>query len=115
MSIEQFLKQLDQHPDSIEFEQVMNVIGQHYDYSPVSFRNGPELENKAGSNEGSCKIFAFAQLKALSRENTLALFGQFYRVDVLQHPSADNHGNIRAFIQYGWDGIEFEKMPLTAK
>ncbi|WP_101760377.1 HopJ type III effector protein [Oceanicoccus sp. KOV_DT_Chl] len=113
MSIEHFLKQLQQHPDSIEFDQTMNVIGQHFDYSPSRFTNGPTVINEAGTNEGSCKIFAFAQLMNLDQSSTLACFGKFYREEVLQQPNADNHGNIRAFMQYGWEGIHFHTTVLT--
>ena len=115
MSIDSFLKQLEQHPDSIEFDQLMNVIGEHFDYSPTGFDNGPNVSNKAGTNEGSCKIFAFAELMTLSEEKTLACFGQYYRVDVLAHPDADNHGNIRAFMLHGWDGIRFDSPALRKK
>ena len=115
MSIEHFLKQLSQRPDSIEFDQTMNMINQHFDYSPARFCNGPEVVNEAGTNEGSCKIFAFAKLMQLSEEATLACFGAFYRVEVLQQPEASNHGNIRAFMQYGWNGIQFDRDPLLQK
>ena len=33
--------------------------------------------NPAGKNEGSCKLFYFAQLKGLSPAETVALFGQY--------------------------------------
>ena len=38
--------------------------------------------------------------------------GDYYRVDVLQHPDATDHQNIRQFIQYGWAGITFEGCAL---
>ena len=98
MSIEHFLQQLRQYPDSIEFEQTLNVINQNFDYTPRRFSNGPTVINHAGINEGSCKIFAFAQLMNLDQHSTLACFGKFYREEVLQQPDANNHGNIRTFI-----------------
>jgi hypothetical protein len=91
----------------------MELIELHYQYTAASFRNGPEVYNEAGTNEGSCKIFAFAQLEGLSKNHTLACFGTFYRVEVLEQPEADNHGNIRAFMQFGWEGIEFDQAPLA--
>ena len=115
MTLEQFISQLTTAPNSIEFKQVMELIEQHYEYSPASFRNGPEVFNEAGANEGSCKIFAFAQLEGLSENDTLACFGAFYRDDVLGQPDADNHGNIRAFMQSGWDGIAFDGAALVKK
>tara|TARA_B110000503_G_C6827113_1_gene281242 strand:- start:214 stop:561 length:348 start_codon:yes stop_codon:yes gene_type:complete len=115
MILEQFLKQLASAPNTIEFKQVMDLIEQYYEYSPTSFRNGPEVYNEAGTNEGSCKIFAFAQLEALSQDSTLACFGSFYREEVLGQPDASNHGNIRAFMTSGWNGIKFDREALVKK
>jgi|TARA_B110000977_G_C10616656_1_gene314474 hypothetical protein len=115
MTLENFFKQLANTPESIEFKQVMDLIEQYYEYSPASFRNGPELYNEAGTNEGSCKIFAFAQLEGLSQNETLACFGKFYREEVLEQPDANNHGNIRAFIKFGWNGIQFDGIALVKR
>lgn len=111
MTISQLLAQA---ADSIEFTDVMAVIADNYDYTPVAFTNG-DLRSEAGSNEGSCKIFYFAKLNDLSEQQTLALFGQYYRVDVLEHPQGSDHGNIRNFIKTGWSGISFDGVALTAK
>lgn len=115
MTIDEFVTRLGQAPDSIEFEQTMQLIEQHFDYQPSRFSNGPELSNAAGTNEGSCKIFALGTLLSLSEAQTLACFGRFYRHEVLQQPQAKNHGNIRAFIAHGWQGIQFDRMPLQQK
>lgn len=115
MNIEQFLHHLKQSPDTVEFDQTIKLISENFDYQPTTFHNGPTLINRAGSNEGSCKIFAFAQLADLDQGSTLACFGRFYREDVLQHPEADNHANIRSFMRYGWDGIRFEGSALTKR
>ncbi|MBV1881316.1 MAG: HopJ type III effector protein [Pseudomonadales bacterium] len=114
MSIKNLIEQLRNDPESIEFDDVIKVIKDNYDYTPTSFRNGG-IVNDAGTNEGSCKIFAFAQTNKLSEMETLALFGRFYRDDVLGNPSANDHGNIRNFILDGWLGISFDKEPLTEK
>ncbi len=111
MTIENFLEQLKRSPESIEFDQVMNLIAEHYDYTPAAFSNG-QTRNEAGTNEGSCKIFAFAKLNGLNQEETLACFGKFYREDVLQHPDGDDHANIRQFMLHGWAGVQFESMPI---
>jgi len=113
MTLEEFLKQLRSTPNTIEFNQVMELIEQHCRYTPRGFQNGPNLHNAAGTNEGSCKIFAFAQLEGLSQAETLACFGKFYREEVLEQPNAENHGNIRAFIQFGWEGIKFDGLALA--
>lgn len=116
MTHDHFLNLIKTTPEQIEFEQVITVINENYAYSPARFTNGINgdvLVNEAGSNEGSCKIFAFAQINQLSKEQTLACFGHFYREDVLQNPEGTDHGNIRRFIQYGWDGISFDQQPLS--
>ncbi len=114
MNETELLAQLRATPDSIEFEQVMATIANHYHYSPTRFVNG-EIINEAGSNEGSCKLFSFAKLQGLSEMETLALFGKYYRDDVMENPSGDDHGNIRNFILDGWLGIQFDGEALTAK
>lgn len=112
--MDKFLKLLAAKPNEVTFEQTMQVIDEHFDFSPVSFVNG-ETENQAGQNNGSCKIFAFAQIQGLDKPSTLACFGQFYRDDVLKNPNGSDHANIRNFIQHGWDGIRFDGVALTAK
>jgi hypothetical protein len=98
----------------INFEEVMAVISANYHYQPSTFNNG-DIVNQAGTNEGSCKIFAYAQLNDLSEQATLHCFGQYYREDVLNNPSGHDHGNIRNFMKNGWAGITFEQTALTLK
>ncbi len=46
----------------------MAVIAAHYVYRPTRFENGlgqGRAVNEAGTNEGSCKILAFAKLNGL--------------------------------------------------
>lgn len=110
-SLATFIVQVKEQENTIEFEQVMQVIQDNYQYQPTPFTNG-ELVNESGTNEGSCKIFYFAQLNKLSTQQTLACFGRYYRDDVLANPSGNDHGNIRNFIQTGWQGIEFKTAAL---
>ncbi len=101
----------------VGFEEAITVIEQNYRYQPVKFTNGSgagKIINPAGTNEGSCKIFAFARLHALTQDLTLALFGDFYWVDVLENPDGSNHKNIRNFMKFGWDHIEMKRQALTA-
>lgn len=114
MTIAELTAQLRKDPDSIEFDQVIAVITDYYNYTPVRFSNGAVI-NEAGSNEGSCKIFAFAQLNAMSEMETLALFGKFYRDDVMANPAGEDHANIRNFILDGWLGIKFDGAALVPK
>ena len=92
-------------------------IDKHYAYSPTRFSNGMGDDiaiSEAGQNEGSCKIFALGQMLQLTEQETLHCFGDYYRQDVLQHPEGSDHANIRNFIKYGWQGIQFDGSPLLA-
>ncbi len=112
--LEKLLADAEHHPDTIDFSEVMAVIEECYQYQPCAFSNG-ESQNEAGSNEGSCKIFALARIHKLGVPATLALFGRFYREDVLGHPDGSDHANIRTFMKSGWDGISFDGEPLTSR
>ncbi|MDI9864902.1 HopJ type III effector protein [Flectobacillus sp. DC10W] len=111
MSVTSLIEKIKTNPETIEFQEVIAVIDASYQFQPTRFRNGNTI-NEAGQNSGSCKVFSFAKLNALSQEETLACFGAFYRNDVLQNPAGTDHQNIRNFIQFGWDGIEFEGQAL---
>ncbi len=114
MTPAELISQLRSNADSIEFADVIDVITEHYNYTPTRFSNG-EVTNEAGTNEGSCKIFAFAQLNQLSETETLALFGKYYRDDVMGNPAGEDHANIRNFILDGWLGIKFDQEALSLK
>lgn len=101
------LTQLKKAPESIDFKDVIAFIDENYTFIPSKFTNG-DVTNEVDQNNGSCKVFSFAKLNNLSKEETLALFGDFYRRDVLEHPEGTDHQNIRNFVIFGWDGISFE-------
>ncbi len=114
--LSEFLETLKQGTP-ISFDLSLSVIAENYHYQTTAFSNGigaQRIDNEAGCNEGSCKLFAFAALHDLNREQTLALFGDYYR-GVLDNPDGNDHQNIRNFMQFGWQGIAFENQPLTAK
>lgn len=111
MSIEELIELIKTQPEKVEFDQVIDCIDDNYEYTPTHFTNGKGhdlVNNQAGSNEGSCKIFAFATLHGFNEEETLACFGKYYREDVLNNPEGNDHANIRTFIRNGWDGIQFD-------
>ena len=114
MELELFLNRLETAPSSIEFPDVIALINSLYTFIPTGFRNH-DIQNEAGQNTGSCKLFAFARLHELTEAQTLALFGAYYRADVLRTPEGDSHPNIRQFMQTGWAGMEFDDVPLRAK
>ncbi|MFT2109641.1 HopJ type III effector protein [Marinomonas sp. 2405UD68-3] len=101
-------------PEQVEFTQTISTIEQEYTFAPAKFVNGSQV-NEAGENNGSCKIFAFAMLNELSQQETLHLFGDYYRKDVLEHPLAEDHQNIRQFIKCGWESVKFDTIALTPK
>ncbi|PTP13858.1 type III effector [Vibrio sp. 10N.286.51.C3] len=114
MELETLLSTLAETPESVQFEDTMQVIEARYDFSECEFRNG-DVVNAAGQNNSSCKIFAFGLEQGLSAEQTLACFGQFYRNDVLGFPENTDHQNIRNFMVYGWNGIQFSQPALLEK
>ena len=107
------IAQLSTNPEALIFSDVIATIDAHYDYTPQAFRNG-EATNAAGTNEGSCKVFSFAQLNDLEQAQTLACFAEHYR-GVLATPEGDDHGNIRNFIKTGWAGVSFDGVALREK
>lgn len=101
-----------------DFEEVIAYVNDHYEYTPTRFSNGAGANpviNEAGQNEGSCRLFALAALKGLPETDSLQLFGRFYREDVLKHPDATDHGNIRRFMKDGWTGVHFDGLALRSK
>jgi hypothetical protein len=112
MQIADFLAKLEQTPEAVSFQDTMAVIEANYNFTPTAFRNG-ELHNEAGQNSGSCKLLSFASLQQLSTAKTLHCFGDYYRKDVLEHPTANDHQNIRNFIRFGWEGVVFNGTALS--
>lgn len=116
-TIEAFLARIRQN-EPVTFQETMAVIEQYYHYSPARFVNGEGddcLVNEPGMNEGSCRLFSFASLNCLTASETLALFGDYYRHDVLGNPEGSDHRNIRNFMKYGWAGIRFESEALAKR
>ncbi|MGO4817403.1 HopJ type III effector protein [Flavobacterium sp. W22_SRS_FP1] len=114
MTLETYITQLKQFPKTIAFTETIATIEENYVFTPTAFQNGSQ-HNAAGENSGSCKLFAFAKLHRLSKEETLACFGAYYFEDVLKNPEGNDHQNIRNFIKMGWDGIRFEGEVLDSK
>ena len=114
MTLDTFLKKLKSTPETIAFSETMSVIDANYDFTPTAFTNGT-LDNAEGQNSGSCKLFAFAKAQELSKDETLACFGDFYFADVLKDARGTGHQNIRNFMKTGFEGLNFEKDPLKRK
>ena len=114
MQLDAFFIKLKHTPEQVSFADTIAAVDANYEFTPTAFRNG-ELENAAGQNSGSCKLLSLARIHDLSVAQTLQCFGDYYRVDVLQHPDATDHQNIRNFIRFGWDGVEFASQALRLK
>jgi hypothetical protein len=98
---------------SLPFKALIELIETDYHHQPTAFKNG-EAFNESTQNQGSAKVFAFAQLNDLSKEDTLYLFAEHYQ-SVLNTPDGTDHQNIRQFMTHGWSGISFEGSALIAK
>lgn len=96
-----------------KFSDVIAFIEARYTHTPTAFKNGVQ-QNAANENQGSAKVFSFAQLQGLNQTETLSLFAEHY-ASVLATPEATDHQNIRQFMQHGWDGITFEGQALSKK
>ncbi|WP_115716936.1 HopJ type III effector protein [Gallaecimonas mangrovi] len=113
-SLDALKAQLAKAPQDIEFNDVIALIDSAFVFTPSAFKNG-EISNEAGQNNGSCKLIALGQYLELSDAQTLALFGRYYRDDVLGNPGGSDHANIRNFMRSGQAGVEFAHFPLLAK
>ena len=96
-----------------KFADVLAFIDERYTHTPTAFQNGAQ-HNAADQNQGSAKVFSFAQLQGLNEAQTLSLFAEHYAA-VLATPEQTDHQNIRQFMLNGWNGIRFEANALTAK
>ena len=93
----------------------MDAIDELYDVREVNFSVG-DVVSTPGQNMGSAKILSFATYSKPEPAATLQLFGDYYRKDVLEHPDATDHANIRAFMKVGWDGVKFpDGLAVTPK
>jgi hypothetical protein len=95
----------------ILFAEVIETIDANYSFTPTAFKNG-EIINEENINNGSCKVFSFANKHCLNAQETILLFGEHYQ-KVLKTPNDNDHQNIRNFIKFGWNRIEFEKEALS--
>lgn len=96
-----------------KFSDVLAHIEARYQHTPTAFQNGAQ-HNAATENQGSAKVFSFAQLQGLDQAQTLSLFAEHY-ASVLATPEGADHQNIRQFMQNGWDGVKFEGQALAEK
>lgn len=108
---ETFLQQLNS--DEHVFATTLEFIETWFDFTPSAFQNG-SVANAVDQNQGSCKVFALAQLLELTQEQALRCFGEHYR-DVVATQDVDNHHNLRRLLKEGLADISFDSFPLTQK
>lgn len=97
----------------LKFAVIIATIEASYQYKPTAFKNGAAF-NEIDQNQGSAKVFSFAQLNNLSKKDTLLLFAEHY-ASVIKNPQGSDHQNIRQFMIHGWEGIEFKNSALKPK
>jgi hypothetical protein len=114
MNVTTFLEKLKQTPKAITFAETIETIESNYEFTPTAFQNGNQ-HNGAGENSGSLKVFTFAKIHQLTQAETLSCFGAYYFEEVLGDPEGTNHQNIRNFMLFGWEGIQFGGDALTLK
>lgn len=96
-----------------KFVDVLAFIDERYLHTPTAFTNGKQY-NTENENQGSAKVFSFAQINGISKEDTLLLFAEHGEA-VLATPDATDHQNIRQFILNGWEGVTFDGAALQVK
>ncbi|KAL7451585.1 hypothetical protein ACHAWC_005517 [Mediolabrus comicus] len=109
-----FNANLEMSGDDLTFEEFITHCDENYEDGLIEFKNG-DLVNKPNENHGSAKVLSYAALANFDQETTLKLWGQYYR-DVKSNPDGNDHQNIRNFMKYGWDGVDFYNgIALTKK
>ncbi len=108
------LEKIKTQPQQVSFAGIIEFIDARYQFTPTAFTNGA-LHNEAGQNNGSCKIFQFALLNNLTKEETLHCFGHYYREHVLDNPNGTDHQNIRNFMVSGFEGLQMEGVALAER
>lgn len=112
MTQEAYLEEL-RSGAQMNFDDLIELIDENYNYTPVSFTNG-DFQNAAAENQGSAKLFCFGAIHQLTQLEVLHCFGEHYQA-VLNEPKGDSHQNIRNFIIYGWEGLKFDSPVLVKK
>jgi len=113
MNTKQYLEKI-KSSEVVDFNEFIDLIEQEYNFTNIAFNNG-NLHNKNDENQGSAKVFCFALLHNLSKEQTLRCFSQHY-ASVLNSKAEDKtHLNIRNFIKSGFAGLQIDKQALSFK
>jgi len=110
MTVEALITKVKQS-EILSFAEVIEAIDANYSFTPSFFKNG-DVVNEENQNNGSCKVFSFAKMHKLSEKENLFLFGEHYQ-KVLEKTSDADNKKISSFMNFGWNGIAFEKEALS--
>lgn len=88
--------------NSITYQQTIDFIDKHYCYFAVPFKCG-DITYEPNVKTGAAKIFSFGLMTQMTKDQTLRLFGEYYR----DLKPTDDRPNVKNFIDYGWNGISF--------
>lgn len=110
VALQRFLDDIQQ--PNHQFADSLAFIEHWFNYHPSAFSIGQQ-HNLATENQGSCKIFALAQLLSLTQQQALLCFGEHSRnLPLLPQGS---HLNLRQLAKEGLSQIQFEHFPLQRK
>lgn len=81
--------------EQLKFADVIAFIDANFVHNPTAFKNGAQT-NTATENQGSAKLLYLGKLLALSKEETLKLFGEHYQsvLDTQMKPITRTSGNL---------------------
>ena len=65
-----FNANVEMDADDLKFEEVIELIDEHYESGLIEFKNG-DIVNKQGENEGSAKVLSYAALSEMDKDTTL--------------------------------------------
>ena len=65
-----FNANVEMDASDLKFEEVIELIDEHYESGLIEFKNG-DIVNKQGENEGSAKVLSYAALAEMDKETTL--------------------------------------------
>ena len=96
------IKSNDDMSKTLTYQDTIDFIDKHYTYFAVPFQCG-DISYEPNVKTGAAKIFSFGLMTQMNEEQTLRLFGEYYR----DLKPEDDRPNMRNFLKYGWRGIAF--------
>ena len=87
MNLTDYINKIKTSGESLDFNETIVVIDANYNFTPTTFKNDDAI-NEAGKNSGSCKLFSFAQINQLTKQQTYVLNKLYKRLEEIpkSHP-----------------------------